>query len=105
MLPCCARKLHESPFFPKLWQKRILFLSVIPNPRSEGTQERDLTIRLRRHERNEDRAHCSKLAGSNRWEAVLFTSLIMQKHRKAPLSPACGGRVRDDKVAGAIADL
>src|SRR5438874_11058676 len=38
-------------------------------------------------------------------EAVLFTSLIVQKHRKVPLSPACGDRVRDDKVGRAISDL
>jgi hypothetical protein len=44
------------PFYFLLSFSVFVFSSVIPNLRSEGAQERDLTMRLRRHERGKDRA-------------------------------------------------
>ena len=70
---------------------------VIPNLRSEGAQETDLARRLERHESAWDWPRIleqPRLVYAPR--VILSTSMAIHKHRKVPLSPASGVRVRDD---------
>jgi len=70
---------------------------VIPNLRSEGAQERDLTLRLERHKSAWDWPRTleqPRLVHAPR--VILSTSMVIHKHRKVPLSPAFSERARDD---------